>query len=316
MSIEPEPVSPDTNTLAPAPRPRPLSRRVLHWVRRLHLYLGLFLLPWALLYGVSGFLFNHPTAFPDQPTRTFGPDDVRGTPLAGLPRPAALAEEVVSALNEKGGSYRLVRPQDAAFARSRVLLNARGQGVEHSVVVELPDGSGYVRAKHKLPEEKPAPFAAKSGVRTATSLPDRLQGGTPAVLNKLGLDAHEATVVGTLPDLTFYMEADGQVWRVRYQPQQGGVDGRPADAPSAALSTRRFLLRLHLSHGYPPDGGVRWYWALFVDVMVFAMVFWGVSGLFMWWQIKALRGWGTVVLALSAVAAALMALGMHEVLSP
>src|SRR4051794_1699015 len=54
MSIETEPVR--METAKPAPRPRPLSRRVLHWVRRLHLFLGLFLLPWALLYGVSGFI--------------------------------------------------------------------------------------------------------------------------------------------------------------------------------------------------------------------------------------------------------------------
>jgi len=313
MSIEAEPVS--TDTTAPAPRPRPLSRRVLHWVRRTHLFLGLFLLPWVMLYGVSGFLFNYPTAFPDQPTRSFGLEDVRGTSLEGLPRPAELAEEVVAVLNEKGGSYRLVRPEDAAFARSRVLLNARGQGVEHSIVVELPDGSGYVRSKHSAPQEAPAPFAAKSGIRTATSLPDRLQEGTPVVLNKLGLDADEATVPGALPDLKFYMEADGRVWRVTYQPQRGGISGRPADAPGQSLTARRFLTGLHLAREYPAGGGVRWYWALFVDAMAFVMVFWAVSGLFMWWQIKAVRGWGAVVLALSAAVAALMAFRVYQVLS-
>lgn len=314
MSIETEHALADKNTSAP--RPRPLSRRILHWVRRMHLYLGLFLLPWALLYGVSGFLFNHPTAFPDQPTRTFGPDDVRGTPLEGLPRPAELAEEVIHALNEQGGSYRLVRPEDAAFARSRVLLNARGDGVEHSVFVELPSGTGYVRTKPMGETEAPAPFAAKAGVRTTTALSDRLQKGAPEVLNKLGLDADEASIPGLVPDLTFYLEADGRVWRVTYQPQRGAVTGKMADSPSEGLSVRRFLLRLHLSHGYASDGGVRWWWAVFVDAMAFVMVFWAVSGLLMWWQIKAVRGWGAVVLVGSAVVATLMALGMYRVLSP
>ena len=313
MSIDTEQHAMDTAKSAPAPTPRPLSRRVMHRVRRLHLFLGLFLLPWVLLYGVSGFLFNHPTAFPDQPARTFGPEEVRGTPLEGLPTPAGMAEEVVAALNEKGGSYSVVRPDEARFSRSRVTVQARGSGVEHAVVVDLTDGTGTVRTKPSAGEPT-APFAAKSGVRT--TLPDRLQKGAPVVLNKMGLDADEVTAPGTLPDLTFYMEADGRVWKVTYQPQRGGVSGRPADAPSQGLSTRRFLTQLHLAREYPPGVGSRWFWAVAVDAMAFVMVFWAVSGLFMWWQIKAVRGWGAVVLAVSAAVATLMAVGMHGALSP
>ena len=313
MSIDTEQHATDTAKSASALRPRPLSRRVMHRIRRLHLYLGLFLLPWVLLYGVSGFLFNHPSTFPDQPTRTFGPEEMRGTPLEGMPTPAGMAEEVVASLNEKGGSYSVVRPDEARFSRSRVTVQARGSGVEHAVVVDLTDGTGTVRTKPSV-DEPTAPFAAKSGVRT--TLPDRLQNGTPVVLRKMGLDADEITAPGTLPDLTFYMEADGQVWKVTYQPQRGGVSGRPADAPLQGLSTRRFLTQLHLAREYPSGVGVRWYWAVVVDAMAFVMVFWAVSGLFMWWQIKAVRGWGAVVLAVSAAIAMLLAVGMHGALSP
>ena len=316
MSIDAEPHATDTAKSAPAPTPRPLSRRVMHRVRRLHLFLGLFLLPWVLLYGVSGFLFNHPTAFPDQPTRTFGPEEVRGTPLEGLPTPANMAEEVVAALNEKGGSHRVVRPDEAAFSRNRVLVNARGKGVDHSVVVDLDDGTGRVRSKQAVETEKPAPFAAQSGIRTPKPLADRLQTGTPAVLRNMGLDADEATAPGTLPDLTFFMESDGQLWKVTYQSQRGSVGGRPADASSGGLSTRRFLTQLHLAREYPSGVGVRWFWAVAVDAMAFIMVFWAVSGLFMWWQIKAVRAWGAVVLLVSAAVATLMAVGMHGALSP
>jgi hypothetical protein len=296
-------------------RSKPLARRVLHWVRRLHLFLGLLLLPWALLYGVSGFLFNHPTAFADQLTGTFGRDDLRGTPLEGLPGPAELAREVVAALNEKGGSYRLVRPDEAAYSRSRVTVQVLGKGVEHNVVLDLAAGTGVVRSNRSL-DDQPAPFVAKSGVRTATSLPDQLGNGMPVVLRKLGLDADEAIPPGTLPDLTFFMEFDERVWKVTYQPGRGGVSGRPADVPGQRLSTRRFLTQLHLAREYPAGGGVRWFWAVAVDAMAFVMVFWAVSGLFMWWQIKAVRGWGAVVLAVSAAIATLMSLGMYGALSP
>ena len=50
--------------------------------------------------------------------------------------------------------------------------------------------------------------------------------------------------------------------------------------------------------------------------MSFVMVFWGVSGLFMWWQIKATRRWGFLVLLLSAAAATALGFGVHELLAP
>ena len=65
-----------TDLFAPAdntkfPR-RSLFQTGMVWLRRVHLYFGLLLFPWALLYGVTAFLFNHPTAFSEQPTTTFG----------------------------------------------------------------------------------------------------------------------------------------------------------------------------------------------------------------------------------------------------
>jgi len=47
-----------------------------------------------------------------------------------------------------------------------------------------------------------------------------------------------------------------------------------------------------------------------------ALLFWAVSGVLMWLQIKAVRRWGAVVLALSAAAATVLGLGMHRALGP
>ena len=49
--------------------------------------------------------------------------------------------------------------------------------------------------------------------------------------------------------------------------------------------------------------------------MALVMVFWGLSGVLMWWQIKATRRVGAVVLLVSLLAAAAAGVGMHEVLS-
>ena len=47
----------------------------------------------------------------------------------------------------------------------------------------------------------------------------------------------------------------------------------------------------------------------------FVMLFWAGSGLVMWWQIKATRWPGAVVLVVSAVAATLAGVGMHDLLA-
>ncbi|MFM8272471.1 MAG: hypothetical protein ACKODX_09085, partial [Gemmata sp.] len=104
----------------PARQRRPRRKRATHLVRRAHLYSGLFLLPWAVLYGVTGFLFNHPTAFSDAPTASFGARELAGTPMEGPPKPAAVAEQVVAALNERAkgsAKYSLVEPEKTRYTR-------------------------------------------------------------------------------------------------------------------------------------------------------------------------------------------------------
>ena len=113
------------------------------------------------------------------------------------------------------------------------------------------------------------------------------------------------------------MEGDGKLWRVTYTASANQVSGKPAaDRPTGAeLSTRQFLLRLHLARGYPSGVNSRWVWALIVDVLAGVMVFWGFSGLLMWWQIKSTRWLGLAVVLVSVVAAAWVGVAMHDVLT-
>jgi len=62
------------------------------------------------------------------------------------------------------------------------------------------------------------------------------------------------------------------------------------------MSWRSYLLRLHTTQGYSGIYEARWFWAMIVDAMSFVMIFWAVSGLLMWWQIKRLRKAGWVVI--------------------
>ena len=55
-----------------------------------------------------------------------------------------------------------------------------------------------------------------------------------------------------------------------------------------------FLERMHRRRGFQFDSAWEDTWALSVDVVIIAMVFWALSGLWMWWEMKATRFWGAV----------------------
>lgn len=357
MSVA-EPTAPGVAEGEPAPQPfaarRPLRKRVMHAVRRAHLYFGLFLLPWAVLYGATGFLFNHPTAFSDAPTTSFGAGELADTPMESPPAPAEVAGQVVAALNARakdGASYSLVEPETAKWTRDFAFATVKADGQEVSVLFDVTKPGGTVRSKQAAPPakaEEPAPFAitgAKGGspkgggkggrgekgggkgeatthahapgaLQLDSPLHERVKAAAPVVLERTGFPAGEVTV-SSVPDLSFQMSDGAKVWRVTYNALAGTVGGSPADAtpPPDELSTRRFLTRLHMAHGFPGSTNAKWFWAVVVDAMAFVMVFWGVSGIFMWWQLKATRKLGLLILVCSVGAATALGFGMHDLLS-
>jgi hypothetical protein len=297
-----------------ASRFRVRSNAVLKLVRRMHLFAGLFMTPWVFLYGVTGFLFNHPEAFPDREVRTAGRSDLAGTPLDGFPTAPELADRIVAALNHQAGSgtFRLVDRAEATYSRT-LFVTATGRGREHSVRFDPDTGEAFIRSS-TLSTTRSIPWPGGTTLPLDDSPRERLSQGVPALLAKLGIEA-DATTVRNPPDLVCTLDQEGRRWRIAYNIQTGTLSARPADDPDGPLSTRLFLTRLHLAFSYPSRIDARWFWAVAVDAMFVSMVFWGTSGLLMWWQMKKLRGWGALALAVSAVVATAMALGMHQVLA-
>jgi hypothetical protein len=293
-------------------RARVRYNAVLKIVRRAHMYAGLFMSPWVFLYGVTAFLFNHPDAFPDREVRTFGPSEVVGTPLEGVPTADRLAAQVVGCLDADGATFRMVRPEAARYSRD-LIATAIGHGREHDVRIDLESVQGTVRSSEATPDHG-STWPAGSRIDPTEGPRDRLARGIPAVLARLGLDA-ETVSIRNPPDLIFFAESGGTLWRVAYNIQSGAVSGRAFDSKDDPLTTRRFLTGLHLARGYPARVDPRWFWAVVVDAMFVMMIFWALSGILMWWQLRSLRRSGIAVLAVSIAVATAMAIGMHEMLA-
>jgi uncharacterized iron-regulated membrane protein len=134
------------------------------------------------------------------------------------------------------------------------------------------------------------------------------------LFDRLGLE-RERVQVRSVPELTFYLEADGRLWLAKYDPLSGALSGRPAEQ-GGGRRTQQFLNNLHFSAGYPGSFGPRWWWAVAVDCLTLTLGFWCVSGLFMWWQLKAVRLAGSAVLLSSVTCATALALSMYGFFNP
>ncbi len=322
-----------------------LSSVVMHWIRRTHLYLGIFLFPWAVMYGVTGFLFNHPLAFSDLKARSFSQSDWSGTELAQPLSAVEIATEVVEALKKhspEAANYTLVDPDQAVFVQEIVSASVKSEGQLTTLFCDVLGRGGSIHfspTKEKSISEKP-PFAvgeqsangSKSAKKKNNSseagsqdveklilenpLPERFKHAIPTLLSKLGYATGEVKI-GFIPDLSFHLEADGKKWGARYNVLQGSVTGRPLDIdpPGERLTVRRFLTKLHKTHAYTYSIGSQWFWAVFVDLMSGVMLFWGVSGLLMWWQIKRTRSAGLLLMIASVVIAGILTVGMWRALS-
>lgn len=55
-----------------------------------------------------------------------------------------------------------------------------------------------------------------------------------------------------------------------------------------------FLERFHRRRGYTTGYRLDTAWAVTVDGVIVAMVFWALSGLWMWWELKVTRAFGAV----------------------
>jgi len=58
--------------------------------------------------------------------------------------------------------------------------------------------------------------------------------------------------------------------------------------------TNAMLERFHRRRGYATGYGFDSSWAVSVDLVIVAMLFWVLSGLWMWWEMKATRILGAV----------------------
>lgn len=92
---------------------------------------------------------------------------------------------------------------------------------------------------------------------------------------------------------------NGKLEVVRFNPVQNRrLTFDPADRSvtieASVVSAQRSLEALHRLSGFQSGFASRTAWAVIVDLVIVAIVFWCLSGLWLWWQLKTTRRLGAV----------------------
>ncbi|QDV21934.1 PepSY domain-containing protein [Aureliella helgolandensis] len=293
-------------------RTRKFWSRLTILVRRVHLYAGLFLLPWVFMYGVTGAMYNHQTLFPEGDVHTISSDVVAKLPIAGIAAPDEIARQVVEALQAAApdDSVELDTSHAAEFT-SDIIFEVPADGDRHVVHMDPVGKGSWVATYPKNPE---TPVALLKDVRNLKLAEDPYVAARKSVadiLGAAGIEAESAPKSVGWSKLNFLANVNGEQAKVTYVLRDGHVDVTRY-AGEDGMTLRAFLLRLHTSHGTTPHWNGRMFWSLIVDIMAIAMVSWGVTGLIMWWTIKRTRRVGSVVMLLSVATAAAFFFAMEH----
>jgi hypothetical protein len=282
--------------------------RATRLIRRVHMYAGLVFLPWVLLYGVTAFLFNHPTIWSRR--QPLDSDNVRSL-FQTWPTADALAVQAASALTGAGRDElkSVVRIENARYSGT-VRATGRNGAAEYELLLR-PDertGNWMKSSPARLSESEATGFATKQ----AAPLPSKHDLAADVTrLSASILPPATRIDIRAMPQLRFEaVDSRGVHWDTTWNLDGGDIRTRKLVLPRD-LNAREYLTRLHTTGQYPSNGAWdRIAWAVVVDAVFVLMVFWGASGIVMWWQQRRMRVIGAAILSVGAATAVLLGVAL------
>ena len=158
------------------------------------------------------------------------------------------------------------------YALSTLVMNHRSYFIEHY-------GRGPAPWLKERELTYQGTFAANAGLRDISR----------QILDSLNLDG--AHGVNRRPDGTLVITRHDLMTprRLTYTPATQRLVVEKTEPRAHAL-----LERFHRRRGYDTGYALDTVWAISVDIVIVALVFWALSGLWMWWEMKATRIIGAV----------------------
>jgi hypothetical protein len=281
-------------------------------IRRIHLYLGLFLVPWVLLYGITGILLNHPSLLSGIDERNANPGELKNILAPDFPTPLEAARQIIDTLNKNpdigNGSFTLVNENKARYING-LDINFTDNKIRYDLAVNPGSDQGTIRL---IPEKSQpeSPLGNLKQLAIFDSTREKIKDGALKIIGRPELTKEQ---LGWFwgPQIEFEMQARGKIWKVQYNYGRRDIQAKPQAGLLATNGVREFLIRMHRTHAYPQTFDSRFFWALMVDLTGFFFITWAITGILMWWQMRAVRFYGSVIVATSIVWAVMLTIMMY-----
>lgn len=291
-----------------------LSAGLVKLLRRIHLYTGLFLLPWVFLYGITGAMFNHQELLPEGKWHSVPGQQLAETSLNQIPAPEQLAQMVVKALQEKAPdkSIQLSKSHGAAF-NNNIILQTFVDGKKHIVHINPVSHESRIVAPppNKELEDQKHLLHGIHNIKLEPNPYQKARAAVPEIFSQADLGSPSSPRPQGWCKLNFLATVDGEEARVTYVLRDGHIDVTKFTGEDG-MTSRHTFLRLHTFHGRSPEWNARNTWSIFIDIMAIAMVSWAITGLVMWWQMKKIRVIGGICLLASIITFISLFFGMEH----
>src|SRR5687767_8594784 len=145
-----------------------------------------------------------------------------------------------------------------------------------------------IAMQHRMPRPTPSIKESERQYENRFEPGTRPRESAQQILADLGLEGAFG-VQGPAPDGRLTINRQGMLSprRITYTPNDSRIV-----VERLALETSGFLNRFHRRRGYQQPYAADLAMAISVDAVIVAMVFWALSGLWMWWEMRATRMWG------------------------
>ena len=289
-----------------------LSGRFLKLLRRIHMYLGLLIFPWAILYGISGIYFNHAGLGKKPEVKRLKPQSLSS--LTGFkPWPAKnLAQDLVQYISATSSATFTLDVNFQPHYEGWTMLESNNTNNRHVMLLDLNKGRAAVLTYSRVPNKARFP-------ETKVNLDNYSMKDVTDKVSRLlvNLDIKNAEALKPHPQSTQTLrfrviDETQQIWNLEFSPQTQKLTGRLSHS-WPQVDAYALLSKLHTTHHYPAGFNSLFFWALLQDLLGLTLLFWSISGILMWWQMKPTRFWGTisVIFALIFSAAIMTATSSH-----
>ena len=285
-----------------------IKKRKLHFInRRIHLYTGLFMIPFIFIFGLSGISFNHSTFLSSERSVDYFTLNEKESLNKHFPKLDELAIELIDSLVSNdiidNAQIKNIRYNNT------VILRSLNDEADYRIQVDIPTNHVQIIT---LPDFAINPAIVKRGQLESSFNfnSSELLADMDKILQSKGFNQGKSRVQ-RIPYVFIDVESENKNFRVIYDLNNGNY--RIDDLNKRKFKLNYLVGNLHELHGYPLSGfSLKWMWVFFADVLGFLMMIWAITGLIMWFKMKRQFVIGLIILSISFILFTAIIINQYE----